>query len=186
MPDRQVFSVILLFVTSPSKASTSTMSSQQIHVQLNGSDATIILDDRDPRPSRNSSVVPVLPPNYNDNNSTTSAPTIMPPPPTLAPTGAPEMGYTIWGSPFINESMHTLIVSILIALIVVLSIILIVLLMPLFRRSLRRRAATDKKRIKKRQQTVDAWLITKVRETYIVISSLSRKREVTTVNFYCT
>lgn len=141
------------------------MSSQQIHIQLNGSDATIILDDRDPRPSRNNSVVPVLP---NNSNTSTFAPTM--PPPTLAPTAAPEMGYTIWGSPFINESMHTLIVSILIALIVVLSIILIVLLMPLFRRSLRRRAATDKKRIKKRQQTVDAWLITKVRK-HTAISS---------------
>jgi hypothetical protein len=63
-----------------------------------------------------------------------------------------------------HTSMNTVIVSVLTGLIVVLCVMLMTLLLPFVRRSCRRRRASDKKRIKKRYQTVDAWLITKVRK----------------------
>lgn len=76
---------------------------------------------------------------------------------------------------FVHDEMNTIVVSVLTGLIVALCIILMILLTPFVKRSLRRRQAVDKKRIKKRYQTVDAWLITKVCFNFVLYWKCSRK-----------
>ena len=67
-------------------------------------------------------------------------------------------------SPLMEHHTQLIVVGILIGIIVILSLIFVMLLflLPCIRRPLQRRASTDKRKIAKRYQTVDAWLITKV------------------------
>ena len=67
-------------------------------------------------------------------------------------------------SPLMEQHTQLIVVGILIGMIVILSFIFVMLLflLPCIRRPLQRRASTDKRKIAKRYQTVDAWLITKV------------------------
>ena len=85
--------------------------------------------------------------------------------PTMFSSGTPQptrMTTTKPGTIVMDKDIHTVVVGILIALIAVLCIVLLFLILPWIRHLLRRRASTDKRKIRRRYQTVDSWLIIKV------------------------
>ena len=63
----------------------------------------------------------------------------------------------------LDQNAHAIVVGLLIGLIVILCFILTVLLIPCIQQMIRRHASNDKRKIRKRYQTIDLWLISKVR-----------------------